>query len=95
MISKNRPGGIPGFLKEKCMKRFKQAIKYGSGALALVAMNVMAQSTTTSGINLTPITSQFTASDIITAVMAVAAVLAAIYATMTAAKMALRWIRGG
>jgi hypothetical protein len=35
------------------------------------------------------------AADVITAVMAVAAVLAAIYASMTAAKMALRWIRGG
>lgn len=46
-------------------------------------------------IDLTPITGAFTASDVITAVLAVAGVLAAIYATMTAAKMALRWIRGG
>lgn len=47
------------------------------------------------GIDLTAITGAFSASDVITAVMAVAGVLAAIYATMTAAKMALRWIRGG
>lgn len=47
------------------------------------------------GIDLTPITGAFKASDVVTAVLAVAGVLAAIYATMTAAKMALRWIRGG
>ncbi len=48
-----------------------------------------------SGIDLTAITGAFSAADVIVAVMAVAGVLAAIYATMTAAKMALRWIRGG
>lgn len=46
-------------------------------------------------IDLTAITGAFTASDVTTAVLAVAGVLAAIYATMTAAKLALRWIRGG
>ncbi|OGQ51503.1 MAG: hypothetical protein A3J24_04910 [Deltaproteobacteria bacterium RIFCSPLOWO2_02_FULL_53_8] len=46
-------------------------------------------------IDLTAITGAFTATDVITAVMAVAGVLATIYATMTAARMALRWIRGG
>lgn len=46
-------------------------------------------------IDLTSITGSFSASDITTAVLAVAGVLATIYATMTAAKMALRWIRGG
>lgn len=47
------------------------------------------------GIDLSPITGQFKATDVIVAVLAVAGVLATIYATMTAAKMALRWIRGG
>lgn len=61
-------------------------------ALALASGTAAAQNT---GIDLTPITGAFTAADVITAVMAVAGVLAAIYATMTAAKMALRWIRGG
>lgn len=46
-------------------------------------------------IDLTAITGAFKASEVIVAVLAVAGVLAAIYATMTAAKMALRWIRGG
>lgn len=50
---------------------------------------------TTSKIDLTPITSVFKAGDVTTAVLAVAAVLAAIYATVFAAKMALRWIKGG
>lgn len=49
----------------------------------------------TSGIDLSPITGVFKADDVIVAVMAVAAVLAMVYATMWAAKMALRWIRGG
>lgn len=48
-----------------------------------------------SGIDLTAITGAFNAADVISAVLSVAGVLAAIYATMTAAKMALRWIRGG
>lgn len=61
-------------------------------AMALASGTAAAQST---GIDLTPITGAFKAEDVITAVLAVAGVLAAIYATMTAAKMALRWIRGG
>lgn len=60
-------------------------------ALVLVSGTAAAQS----AIDLTPITGQFKAADVVTAVLAVAGVLAAIYATMTAAKMALRWIRGG
>lgn len=63
-----------------------------STALVLASGAAAAQST---GIDLTPITGAFKAEDVITAVLAVAGVLAAIYATMTAAKMALRWIRGG
>jgi len=62
--------------------------------LGVASGTAFAQSTG-NGIDLTAITGAFSASDVITAVMAVAGVLAAIYATMTAAKMALRWIRGG
>lgn len=61
-------------------------------ALTMTSGAVFAQD---AGIDLTPITGAFKASDVIVAVLAVAGVLAAIYATMTAAKMALRWIRGG
>lgn len=61
-------------------------------ALALASGTASAQST---GIDLSAITGAFSPADVIVAVMAVAATLAAIYATMTAAKMALRWIRGG
>jgi hypothetical protein len=78
------------------MKRFKQSIKYGSGlALATLAASAFAQTVSSPGIDLSAITNSFKAADVITAVLAVAGVLAAIYATMTAAKMALRWIRGG
>ncbi|MGJ7490028.1 hypothetical protein [Variovorax sp. ZT4R33] len=73
------------------MKLFKQMIKYGSPAALLIAGANSAHA----AIDLTAITGAFTSADVITAVMAVAGVLAAIYATMTAAKMALRWIRGG
>jgi hypothetical protein len=79
---------MPFFRKLK-MKLFKQAAKYGAVLATFVVGSAHA------AIDLTPITGAFVATDIITAVMAVAAVLALIYATMTAAKMALRWIRGG
>lgn len=73
---------------------FKTAVKYGSGLLAtLGATASMAQQA--NAVDLTPITSQFNASDVITAVMAVAAVLATIYVAIKAAKIALSWIRGG
>ncbi len=75
------------------MKPFKQALKYG--AFVPVLVGVASSARAASNIDLTAITGAFSASDVITAVMAVAGVLAAIYATMTAAKMALRWIRGG
>jgi len=72
------------------MKFFNKAAK----AVVIVAV-VLAGSAQAATVDLTAITGAFVASDVITAVMAVAGVLAAIYATMTAAKMALRWIRGG
>jgi hypothetical protein len=71
------------------MKIINQALKYGAIVTTLVAGSAYA------AIDLTPITSKFVAADVITAVLAVAGSLALIYATMTAAKMALRWIRGG
>lgn len=80
------------------MKKLKFSLKpvataVGAMALSLTSGAVMAQEV--SNVDLSAITGAFKASDVITAVMAVAGVLAAIYATMTAAKMALRWIRGG
>ncbi|CAM3898010.1 hypothetical protein EV679_2540 [Kerstersia gyiorum] len=80
------------------MKKLKFNLKpvaaaVGATALTLASGAVMAQEA--GSIDLTSITSVFNAADVITAVMAVAGVLAAIYATMTAARMALRWIRGG
>lgn len=66
-----------------------------AGTVALVLASGAAAAAEGTGIDLTPITGAFKASDVVTAVLAVAGVLAAIYATMTAAKMALRWIRGG
>lgn len=71
------------------MLTFKQATKYGALLGTAIA------GTAHAAIDLTAITGSFVATDIITAVLAVAGTLALIYATMTAAKMALRWIRGG
>ncbi len=78
------------------MKKLKLNLKpvaaaVGAIALTLTSGSVMAQE----AIDLTAITGAFSASDVVTAVLAVAGVLATIYATMIAAKMALRWIRGG
>jgi len=78
------------------MKLFNQVAKFGAVLGSLVVGSVaFAQTAPAATIDLTPITNSFSAASVITAVMAVAATLAAIYAAMTAAKMALRWIRGG
>jgi hypothetical protein len=82
-----RPDAV--YFRKLKMKLFKQAVKYGAVLATVVAGSAHA------AIDLTSITGQFVAADIVTAVMAVAGTLALIYATMTAAKMALRWIRGG
>ncbi|MGO3890883.1 MAG: hypothetical protein ACTJHW_07905 [Paenalcaligenes sp.] len=79
------------------MKKLKPTLKplataVGLTALTLASGSAMAQE---AGIDLSAITGAFNSADVITAVMAVAGVLATIYATMTAARMALRWIRGG
>lgn len=78
--------------KEKggAIAQVKRVARYAAPAAVVVAA-VPAHA----AVDLTAITGAFTASDITTAVLAVAGVLATIYATMTAAKMALRWIRGG
>ena len=73
--------------------KLKPIVLAVTAALAATSGTVFAQ--TAGGIDLTAITGAFKASEVIVAVLAVAGVLAAIYATMTAAKMALRWIRGG
>lgn len=76
--------------KGDVVAQVKRAVRYAAPA-AVVVVAAPAHA----AIDLTSITGSFTASDITTAVLAVAGVLATIYATMTAAKMALRWIRGG
>ncbi len=75
------------------MSKFVPLIR--AAKLAAFSGLVAAMGSAHAAIDLTTITNEFKATDVVTAVMAVAAVLAAIYATMTAAKMALRWIRGG
>lgn len=46
-------------------------------------------------VDLTPVTSAFTAADVVTGVMAVAQVLALIYVSIKAAKIVLGMLRGG
>jgi hypothetical protein len=89
-VGKDKPQRPDAVIFRKLkMKLFKQAVKYGVAMATAVAGSAYA------AIDLTQITGQFVAADITTAVLAVAGSLALIYATMTAAKMALRWIRGG
>jgi hypothetical protein len=91
-VGKNKPQRPDAVISRKLkMKLFKQAAKYG----AVLATLAVATSNANAAIVLTSITDQFVGSEVVTAVMAVAGTLALIYATMTAAKMALRWIRGG
>lgn len=65
--------------------------------IVLVAASVVALSAgvANAAVDLTPITSAFTASDVTTGVMAVAAVLAVIYVSIKAAKIVLGMLRGG
>ena len=49
----------------------------------------------TGSVDLSPITNAFTAADVVTGVMAVAAVLAVIYVSIKGAKIVLGMLRGG
>lgn len=78
------------------MNLLKQTAKIGAALSTLVAGSAaFAQTAPATGIDLTPITSQFTAGPITTAVMAVAGTLAGIYVVVRGVRMALSFIRGG
>jgi hypothetical protein len=61
----------------------------------LVALTAGVAKAGTPTVDLTPITGAFTASDVTTGVMAVAAVLAVIFVSIRAAKIVLSMVRGG
>lgn len=67
--------------------------------LALIASSAIALTVATSqanaAIDLSPVTGAFTAGDVVTGVMSVAAVLAVIYVSIKAAKIVLGMLRGG
>lgn len=83
------PVGHWYFKKGIDMKLFKQAAKYGSTALILTAGAAHA------AVDYTPITGAFTAADIVTGIMAIAAVLAVVYVAMKGVKIVLGMLRGG
>ena len=65
--------------------------------IALVAASAIALTAGVANatVDLTPVTSAFSAADVVTGVMAVAAVLAVIYVSIKAAKIVLGMLRGG
>lgn len=76
------------------MKSLKS--KFTIVAASAVALSAgIGNSAYAAGVDLTPVTSAFTASDVVTGVMAVAAVLAVIYVSIKAAKIVLGMLRGG
>ncbi len=64
-------------------------------AVAVAAGSALVAGGAQAAVDLTPITSAFTASDVTTGVMAVAAVLAVIYVSIKAARIVLGMLRGG
>jgi hypothetical protein len=70
------------------MKFFKQALKYGSPAALFAATSAHA------ALDLTPMTSAFTASDIVVAILAIGATLAVVYVAQKAANIVLGMLRG-
>jgi len=76
----------------KFIKKFK-AVAVGTALAvgALVGGPVHAATT----VDLTPITSSFTATDITAGVLAIAATLAVVYVTIKSAKIVLGMLRGG
>lgn len=71
--------------------KFQKKLAIVSTAIAALAATVNANA----AVDLTPITGAFTASDVTSGVMSVAAVLAVIYVSIKAAKIVLGMLRGG
>jgi hypothetical protein len=78
------------FLKGNVMKALKKVALLGAGSVAAAAMG-----SANAAIDLTSITGAVTASDITVGVLAIAATLATVYATIKAAKIAISMLRGG
>ncbi len=76
----------------KSIKRVVQLMVGGIATVAGVAANAEVTGTT---VDLTPITGAFTATDITTGVLAIAATLAVVYVTIKSAKIVLAMLKGG
>lgn len=89
-MSQDRPGGFPG-LPMEVLKMNKQIV----AGLAAVGVLVVSTAANAAGaVDVTPITSAFTAADIVTGVMSVAGTLAVVYVSIKAAKIVLGMLRG-
>jgi len=75
------------------MKTLKNKFAVVATSAAVLSAGVV--NAANAAVDLTPVTSAFTASDVVTGVMAVAAVLAVIYVSIKAAKIVLGMLRGG
>ncbi|HHZ9383756.1 TPA: hypothetical protein ACWMJU_006653 [Pseudomonas aeruginosa] len=72
------------------MKMLKKVALLGSAAVGALSTAAFAEAS----VDLTPVTSAFTAADVVTGVLAVAGTLAVIYVTIKAATTVLSMIRG-
>lgn len=70
----------------------KSVVALGAG---LLTGSAFAQTAGGNALDLTPLTSSFSASDIVPPLLAVAAVLAVIYVAVKGAQIVIRLIRGG
>lgn len=75
--------------------KYLSIVKKLGVASALMIVGAAAMAADPVSVSLTPLTDQFTATVITTAVLAVAGVLATIYVVIRGAKIALNMIRGG
>ncbi|MFZ6776226.1 hypothetical protein ACO0LD_05285 [Undibacterium sp. Ji83W] len=75
--------------------KYLSIVKKISVGAALLMVGAAAMAADPAPVDLSPLTNQFTATVITTAVLAVAGVLATIYVVIRGAKIALSMIRGG
>lgn len=73
------------------MKMNKQIV---AGLVAIVTVAASTSASAAGAVDVSPITSAFTAADIVTGVMSVAGTLAVVYVSIKAAKIVLGMLRG-
>jgi hypothetical protein len=91
MVRASRSGRFPHFYFKGIDMKFTNRLPL----IVAAVISAASRAANAAGVDLTPVTGAFTAADVVTGVMAVAAVLAVIYVSIKAAKIVLGMLKGG